>query len=44
MPEPIFKLFGNDAKKVIKAFKENKFLRYRVEHVEGRLVVKVFVE
>ncbi len=43
MSEPIFKLFGEGAKKLIKALNENKLLRYKQESIEGRTVVKVYV-
>ncbi|KKK52200.1 hypothetical protein LCGC14_3107310 [marine sediment metagenome] len=43
MTEPIFKLFGEGAKKLIKALKEGKLLRYKQEYIEGRICVKIFV-
>ncbi len=43
MAEPIFKLFGEAAKKLIKALNDGKLLRYKQESIEGRTVVKVYV-
>ena len=44
MDEPVFVLFGEKAKKMIKALEKNKVIRYRNDSVEGRTVLKVYVD
>ena len=42
--QPIFELYGFTAKKVAQLIAEGKTFRFEVDSVEGRTVIKVYVE
>ncbi|MEK6878279.1 MAG: hypothetical protein AABY22_01655 [Nanoarchaeota archaeon] len=44
MTEILFKLFGETAKRVEILLKEGKTFNYIVDSVEGRLIIKVYVD